>query len=91
MALTDHSVHVGRFVKDTVDSGASRDLRLDTNDALTSLRNLVQPKDNSHVMRDFSFPVVNRRKHIDDSDSMPPLDAAVYILRWAKGTTTWNK
>ncbi|KAF2794397.1 hypothetical protein K505DRAFT_304056 [Melanomma pulvis-pyrius CBS 109.77] len=88
VVLTDHSVHVGRFVKDTV---ASRDLGLDTNDALISLRNLVRPKDNSHVMREFSFPVANSHKRMDDSGCMPPLQAAVYILRWAKDHPEYYK
>lgn len=83
--LKDHSVHFSRFAQEIVDERSSATPESESNDALTSLRGFTRPRDDSNVIRDLSFPAIGNDKRVTDG-GMPPLDGAVHVLRWAKGT-----
>lgn len=82
----DHSVQINEFVRIVAEDRASRDdtAALEENDVIASLKRLARVLESSDVTRDLSFP---ETKGIPPGAglSMPPVEAAVIILRWAKG------
>ncbi|KAH8167774.1 hypothetical protein CIB48_g445 [Xylaria polymorpha] len=83
-AKWDHSAQVTDFVKTVVEDRASKeDPGTEENDILASLRRLSRALDDSNAARDLSFPEIRVFKS-QDHLSMPPNEAAVLVLRWAK-------
>ncbi|KAI8953772.1 fungal-specific transcription factor domain-containing protein [Xylaria longipes] len=80
----DHSAQVTDFVKTVVEDRASReDSGTEEDDILASLRRLARALDDSNAARDLSFPEIRSSKS-QEHVSMPPIEAAVLVLRWAK-------
>jgi hypothetical protein len=87
----DHSAQVSDFVRTVTEDRASReDPGTDEGDVLSSLRRLARALDNSNVVRDLSFPETRGAESQGDL-SMPPAEAAVLCLRWAKGRSTYSR
>ncbi|KAI0456635.1 fungal-specific transcription factor domain-containing protein [Xylaria acuta] len=83
-AKWDHSAQVTDFVRTVVEDRASReDPGREENEVLASLRRLASVLDDSNAARDLSFPEIRGPKS-QDQVSMPPAEAAVLVLRWAK-------
>ncbi|KAI1750974.1 fungal-specific transcription factor domain-containing protein [Xylaria castorea] len=83
-AKWDHSAQVSDFVKTVVEDRASREYPgTEESDILASLRRLSRALNDSNVARDLSFPEIRGSKS-QDFISMPPVEAAVLVLRWAK-------
>ncbi|KAI0101628.1 fungal-specific transcription factor domain-containing protein [Nemania sp. FL0031] len=80
----DHSAQVNEFVKTVAEDRASReDQGVEESDVLASLRRLARTLEDSNVLRDLSFPETRGIK-LQDNVSMPPTEAAVRALRWAR-------
>lgn len=83
--LWDQLAHIIDFVTAVVEDRGSRDISPEASEVLSSLRNLVQTLERPAAMRDLSFPEAKVAKYQADP-SMPPLEAVVAVLRWAKGS-----
>ncbi|KAI0183892.1 hypothetical protein EV127DRAFT_445642 [Xylaria flabelliformis] len=80
----DHSAQVTDFVRTVVEDRASRKyLGTEESDILASLRRLSRTLNDTNVARDLSFPEIRDLKS-HENVSMPPVEAAVLVLRWAK-------
>ncbi|KAF2117979.1 hypothetical protein BDV96DRAFT_406881 [Lophiotrema nucula] len=77
LPVWDYSSHLIDFVKAVLDERTSNDVAPETNGILLSLTKLVHALENPSVAR--SSPV-----RAASTPSMPPLDAVVEVLRWAK-------
>ncbi|KAI1177614.1 fungal-specific transcription factor domain-containing protein [Nemania sp. FL0916] len=83
-AKWDHSAQVNDFIKCVAEDRASiGHVEIDESGVLTSLRRLATALEDSNVVRDLSFPEA-RDVATQDRLSMPPIEAAVVVLRWAK-------
>lgn len=85
--LRKHSVPVCRFVDDVVAEGGLKYQHLRSNDVLDSLRDFARPRDEGspeRVVRLLRKQRI-RKKSNTVGNTMPPLEAAVFILRWARG------
>ena len=82
--LWDHSAHVVDFVKAVVEDRGSRNAVPEATEVLSSLRNLVQTLEEPSLIQDSSFLEATVAETASDPD-MPPLEAVVTVLRWAKG------
>ncbi|KAI1114326.1 fungal-specific transcription factor domain-containing protein [Nemania sp. NC0429] len=83
-AKWDHSTQVSDFVRIVADDRASReDPRMQESDVLASLRRLARALESSDAARDLSFPETRGAKS-QNHLPLPPADAAVIVLRWAK-------
>ena len=83
--LWDHSAHIIDFVKAVLEDRGTRDIGLEAGEVLSSLRKLVQALEDPAAARGLSFPKAKLAKH-QASPPMPPLEAVVTVLRWAKGS-----
>ncbi|KAI3343016.1 fungal-specific transcription factor domain-containing protein [Ustulina deusta] len=80
----DHSAQVNDFVRTVAEDRASReDSGAEESDVLSSLKRLAWALEESNVVRDSSFPGIRDAKS-QDHRAMPPTEAAVLALRWAK-------
>ncbi|KAI1733607.1 fungal-specific transcription factor domain-containing protein [Xylaria scruposa] len=80
----DHSAQVTDFVKTVVEDRASREyLATEESDILASLKRLSKTLNDANVARDLLFPEIRDLKSQENA-SMPPVEAAVLVLRWAK-------
>ncbi|GAW18188.1 hypothetical protein ANO14919_076620 [Xylariales sp. No.14919] len=80
----DHSAQVNDFVKTVANDRASRrGPGIEENDVLAALERLTQALEEPNTVRDLSFPETRDAK-LQDHPSMPPTEAAVPALRWAK-------
>ncbi|KAH7386206.1 hypothetical protein BKA64DRAFT_136262 [Cadophora sp. MPI-SDFR-AT-0126] len=80
--LGHHSVQVGRFVNDFLEGGIPS--RIKPDDAFASLRNFVTCPAKPDIAKG---SLANKKGDPSPSPSkndMPPLEAAVFILRWAR-------
>lgn len=93
----DHSAQVNDFVRIVTEDRASRENHdvagagAAESDVLGSLRRLARALDECNVARDLSFPEVKEarlQQQQHDSSSMPPTEAVVLVLRWAKGSVS---
>ena len=83
-SIYDHSAHIISFVKDIVEAGASGDTGPGSDEVIASLRTLVQTVEGPTVVRPLTCP--DKEAGLCQADvSMPPLQAVVAVLRWAKG------
>lgn len=83
--LWNHSAHIVDFVKAVVEDRVLRNDGPEASEMVSSLRNLVQalegpasvrgPTPDSGLAKDLANP------------PMPPLEAVVAVLRWAKGSS----
>ncbi|KAI1261042.1 fungal-specific transcription factor domain-containing protein [Xylariaceae sp. FL1019] len=80
--LWDHSAQVTDFVRTIAEDGPSREMLLPENDILTTLKNLARTIDDN-VARDLTFPEIRGIKPTTDLP-MPPAEAAILALRWAR-------
>ncbi|KAI0199162.1 fungal-specific transcription factor domain-containing protein [Astrocystis sublimbata] len=67
----------------TEDNGPREEPENAGNDTLASLRRLARALDDTNTTRDMSFPEIKDFEP-QDKASMPPIEAAVNVLRWAK-------
>ena len=84
----DHSIHILDFVKAVVERGVSEPT-IESNQTISSLKSLVYHLENPDPAHTSSA-----RSEPPDSPAayhMPPLDAVVSILRWAKCATEPNR
>ncbi|KAI1127902.1 fungal-specific transcription factor domain-containing protein [Nemania abortiva] len=80
----DHSAQINEFVRTVAEDRASREEPgTEESEVLSSLRRLAKALEDSNVVRDLSFPETRGAK-LQDHVSMPPAEAAVLVLRWAK-------
>ncbi|KAF2238759.1 hypothetical protein EV356DRAFT_563475 [Viridothelium virens] len=88
--LWDHSAQIVDFVKAVSEDRSSRDVRPESSEVLSSLRKLVQALEDPIPARGSS---VHRAKPTTQQDNppMPPLEAVVAALRWAKDHTTFTR
>lgn len=82
----DHPPHIIDFVKAVVKDINSRDVRPEANEVLSSLRNIVQTLEGPPVTAQLPLPKARVGEYHEVSPRMPPLEAVVDVLRWAKGT-----
>lgn len=75
-ALDHHSVQVGQFVNEFLEGGMQS--RTDSDDAFISLRNFVTCPEKRVTLK--GDPASNPSRN-----GMPPIEAAVFMLRWARG------
>jgi len=85
--LWNHSAHIIDFVKTVVEEKALRDSDPEAGAVLSSLRNLMKTLEARDDVQVSSLPGVETMKARPDH-SMPPLDAVVAVLRWARGSYT---
>jgi len=87
----DHSAHIIDFVKGFVEDRVSRAVGSEANTVVSSLRSLLKSLESPTDVRTSSFVEAKTAK--DQADPfMPPSEAAVAVLRWAKGSLlTMNK
>jgi hypothetical protein len=76
----DHSGYITEFVKTIVDDRYSRYVTPDVGsvEVLSSLRSLVRALDTPILVQSTRLPKATE-------STMPPLEAVVTVLRWAKG------
>jgi hypothetical protein len=82
--LWDHSAQIVDFVKAVLDDRDSRDVGKGESDVLSSLRKLAQALQEPVVPSHLFFSKA-RFVEAEANPSMPPLEAVVALLRWAKG------
>jgi hypothetical protein len=80
----DYSGHIVHYIKAVVNDRNTELSGVEQNTVVSSLKNLLHAVEGSRPGPHLSIPKINVAKHQVDS-LMPPLDAAVVILRWAKG------
>ena len=83
--IWDHSAHIIDFVKAVLKDRGSRDVGPEASEVLSSLRKLVQALEDPAAARGLSFPKAKLTKH-QANPPMPPLEAVLMVLRWAKGS-----
>lgn len=83
--LWDHSAHIIDFVKAVVEDKGSRDVGSETSEVFSSLRTLVQILEGPADVRSLSF-LESKVAKFQADPPMPPLEAIVAVLRWAKGS-----
>jgi hypothetical protein len=81
----DHPIDIIDFVKAVVDDRGSRDVGPEADELLSSLRKLVQTLERPATVRTVPF-LQSKVVKPQAGPSMPPLEAVVEVLRWAKGT-----
>ncbi|KAL6800912.1 hypothetical protein GGI42DRAFT_327153 [Trichoderma sp. SZMC 28013] len=84
-SFTAHSLEAKRFVESIAAQTTLEDSDLERDDLLACLRDLLRHKNDEIVVHQISFsdephPMCTTSK----TKNLPPLDAAVFILRWAK-------
>ncbi|KAI0428421.1 fungal-specific transcription factor domain-containing protein [Xylaria sp. FL1042] len=80
----DHPAQVNDFVKTVAQDRASREhLGAEESNILTSLKGLARALEEPNVIHDSSLPEARDAKS-QDHRSMPPIEASVLALRWAK-------
>ena len=82
--LWEHSTHVIDFVKAVVEDRDSLNVGQEAIEVLSSLRNLVQTLEHPRLIEELSSRDARAAKFPADPP-MPPLEAVVDVLRWAKG------
>ncbi|KAL9071886.1 MAG: hypothetical protein Q9157_005312 [Trypethelium eluteriae] len=90
--LWDHSAQIVDFVKAVSEDRSSRDVRPESSEVLSSLRKLVQALEDPITARG-SGSSVHRTKPATQqvNPPMPPLEAVVAVLRWAKDHATFTR
>ena len=83
--LWGHSAHITDFVRAVAEDRGPRDIGLEASEVLSSLRNLAQTLDGPAAVRDLSSSETKSKNYHADPP-MPPLEAVVAVLRWAKGS-----
>jgi hypothetical protein len=86
----DHPIDIIDFVKAVVDDRGSREVGPGADELLSSLRNLVQALEMPAAVRNVPFLQSKVVKSQADP-SMPPSEAGVEVLRWAKSTLLTTK
>lgn len=85
-SFTAHSLEAKRFV-DSIAAQTTLDSDLERDDLLACLRELLRHKNDEIVVHQISFSdQPHPTSTCSKAKSLPPLDAAVFILKWAKGT-----
>lgn len=79
----DYSGHIVDFIRAVVHGRNKRLQELEHNSVVSSLRTLLHTLEGNRSYALSSIPKINAARHQGDS-LMPPLDAAVSVLRWAK-------
>ncbi|KAI0881294.1 uncharacterized protein GGS22DRAFT_192382 [Annulohypoxylon maeteangense] len=82
-SLWDHSVHIIDFVKAVVEDRCSGESEDESNGVLSSLKKLVQILEGPIATKDLSFQQAKVAAY-QAGPPMPPLEAVVSVLRWAK-------
>lgn len=83
--LWDHSAHIIDFVKTVVEERDSKLVKNEENQIFSSLKSLLQTLENPTSTLHQSLSGVKAAKCTSNLP-MPPLEAAVAVLRWAKGS-----
>ncbi|KAI4863796.1 hypothetical protein F4820DRAFT_359771 [Hypoxylon rubiginosum] len=83
-SLWDHSAHIIEFLKAVVQDRGSSDVGPEESEVLLSLRSLIRALDMPTLNSSSSISVANLSNHNHTGSSMPPLEAVVAVLRWAK-------
>jgi hypothetical protein len=83
-ALWDHSVQTIDFIKAVVEDRGLRAVGSEGTEVVSALRQLVQDLEKPAAVRGLSFPRVELSKY-QANPPMPPIEAVVEVLRWAKG------
>ncbi|KAI0173200.1 hypothetical protein GGR52DRAFT_579960 [Hypoxylon sp. FL1284] len=89
--LWDHSAHIIDFVKAVVQDRDPSDVGIEENEILSSLKGLIRKLENPTPNLSSSLPEANIPKLKPISSSMPPMEAVVTVLRWAKDHETYTR
>ena len=80
----DHSSHIINFIKSIVQEGTSAYPNSEWDDTITSLKSLVDALENPQSARKLASPELTVND-LEETPSVPNLEAVLGILRWAKG------
>ena len=80
----DHSSHIINFIKSIVREGTSAYPNSEWDDTITSLKSLVDALENPQSARKLTSPELTI-SDLEETPSVPSLEAVLGILRWAKG------
>jgi len=80
----DYSAHILDFIKHVAEDSGLGSVGSEAFEVVSSLKNLIQSLENTNSARDLSFPEVGSSDEQSRS-AMPPFEAAVDVLRWARG------
>lgn len=79
----DHSIHIFDFVKAVVEDRGLVEDQNELSGVLSSLKKLVQTLEDPIAIKESPFSEAKLKRYPNDV-SMPPLEAVVFVLRWAK-------
>lgn len=82
-SMSMHSICVGRFMDATIRADCLHDLNTDTEKVLASLGHIFKLQDEYSTVHDMFFS--ESVCHPGAAGGMPPMEATVLVLRWAKG------
>lgn len=83
----DYSGHIVHFLKAVVNDSEAALSGTDQTALISSLKNLLNAVESHKSALSVSLPKIKVGEQL--SSSMPPLDAAVAVLRWAKGQLSY--
>ncbi|KAI0149689.1 hypothetical protein F4776DRAFT_174560 [Hypoxylon sp. NC0597] len=89
-SLWDHPVQIIDFVKAVVEDRGPRDAGPEESEVLSSLKSFVQTLEDPTAVRGLSSPFPEVVKY-RTGPSMPPLEAVVAVLRWAKDHARYTR
>jgi hypothetical protein len=81
----DHSAHIIDFVKAVVEGRGSEDVGSEARTVVSSLKNLVQALESPAAASGSLSSEAKATKH-HAGPLMPPVEAAIAVLRWTKGS-----
>lgn len=88
-SFTAHSLDAKRFVESIAAQSTLEGSNLERDDLLACLRDLLRHKNDQIVVHQMSFSdEPYSASTTGKTKNVPPLEAAVFILRWAKGKIT---
>lgn len=82
--MWNHSAHIIDFVRAVVQDRTLENAGPDANGIISSLKNLALALERPNPVQDSAPSKANITK-VNAPLSMPPLDAAVGVLKWVKG------
>ncbi len=80
----DHSIQIVEFVRSVVEDRGSSYVGSAPSEVISSLKSLLQALETPTAARHLSISGAKVAKH-HTSPTMPPVEAVVAVLRWAKG------
>jgi len=85
----DYPAHILDFIKHVAEDSGLSGAGSEAFEVVSSLKGLIRSLEHTNSARDLSFPEVGSRDEQSRS-VMPPFEAAVDVLRWARGQSPIN-